>query len=772
MQSNLPVILLKNLILLPHQEVRLELNNEISKRTVEMSSKKYDGELLVVCPLSQIEEQPDVSDLPSIGVIGKLKSKISLPNGNLRIVITGITRVYIEEYLNHKDDSEILKAIISNVRIDNKDEIKETALFRKLTDILNKYILKSPYISNSVLSTIKGIKSLDVLTDVIASFIPFDIEKKQDYMMDIDYISRAEKLIHDLTIELEVVSMEEKLDSALKTELDNSQKEFILKEKIKQIKKELGNESGKDEEVEIYKKKLESLNINEKTKIKIFHEIEKYSYTGESSPDSGMIRNYLDWVLNLPWGIYTKDNNDLNKIKLSLDKTHFGLDKIKERIIEYIAIKERNSDLKSPIICLVGPPGVGKTTFAMAIAKSLNKEFYKISVGGLNDSAELVGHRRTYLGANPGRIIQGIKKCNSSNSLILIDEVDKMVKDFKGDPASTLLDIVDPEQNMMFVDNYIEEPYDLSKVLFILTANDETKIPVELLDRLEIINLSSYTEFEKIDIASKYLLPKIYKEHLITKEIKINKDVISELIESYTKEAGVRELERCLSTIVRKITTNFIKENRTTNIVVQKNDLTKYLSLPKYDKYFNITSSIGVCNGLAYTPFGGLVMPLESSIYKGKEDIILTGSLGNVMQESIKVAISYIKSNCKNLEVDINIFNKKDIHFHALEGAINKEGPSAGIAIVTTLLSLLKDIKIDNKIAMTGEISLKGNIIKIGGLKEKLIGAYNAGIKKVFIPYNNTEDLENISEKIKNNIEIIPVKNYEEIYKELFIVNN
>lgn len=446
------------------------------------------------------------------------------------------------------------------------------------------------------------------------------------------------------------------------------------------------------------------------------------------------------------------------------------MDEIKNRILEYIAVKSRNPEIKSPIICLVGPPGVGKTTLSMGIAKALNKEFYKISVGGLNDSGELIGHRRTYLGANPGKIIQGIKKCNSANPLILIDEVDKMVKDFKGDPASCLLDILDPDQNKYFTDNYIEEPFDLSKVLFILTANNIYDIPSALYDRLEIITLSSYTQFEKLDIAKKYLLPNLYKEHIVnSKQIKFSDEILLTIINKYTKESGVRELERQLDKIIRKVIIDSIYDKKEIKVTINKTNIKKYLGLAKYDENNVVENQkVGLVNALAYTPLGGLVSPIEAVMYDGRGELNLTGSLGEIMKESAEVAISYIKANKDKFKINEDIFINKDIHLHAFSGEVKKDGPSAGVSIVTCLLSIILNKKIDKNIAMTGEITLRGDILKIGGVKEKIIGAYNDGINKIFIPQSNKLDIEGLPDKIKENVEIILVKDYMDIYKNLF----
>lgn len=765
MQHKFPVMLLKGLILLPNQEVKIELNNELSKSITSLANSEYNRELLVITPKNLVEETPEVSDLPEVGVIGKIKSRIELPNGNVRVTIKGIERVKILEFSNNLSNNDILEALVTKIDLPEFDEVEKKANIKKLVELTTEYVSSSNHISNSIINHIKTIDNLDRLTDAICAFMPLPFNKKLEYIEEINALYRAKSLLKDIKVELEVLKLEDEIESQLAESLEQNQKEFILKEKVRIIERELGIEDNNSEEE--YLAKLDKLKLNKSSHNKILTEIKKLGYTSELSPENAMIKNYLDWVLNLPWRVSNFENNNLEDIKEKLDKNHYGLKEVKERILEYVALKNNNNDIKSPIICLVGPPGVGKTSIARSIASSLNRKFYKISVGGLNDSSELIGHRRTYMGAIPGKIIQGLRKCESKNPVFLIDEIDKITINHKDDPTGVLLDILDREQNSEFIDNYIEEPFDLSKVFFILTANNIEEIPSALKDRLEIIELSSYTDLEKIDIANRYLIPKILEENKIdNKIITMSDEMLAFLIEAYTKEAGVRELYRALEKIIRKLVV-MGKTNERTKI--SKVRLKDYLGIPKYLKLENKKHEFtGRVNGLGVTSFGGVIMPIETCIFEGKGNFTITGMLGKTMEESTKVALSYIKSNLKKFKIDDFFFNIKDLHIHFLEGAIKKDGPSSGVAIVTSILSLITGKKISNSIAFTGEISLNGDILKVGGIKEKIIGAYKNNIKTIYIPLSNELDLEEIPEEIRKNLEIKLIKNFIDIYDELF----
>lgn len=754
MQEMLPILMLKKIVLLPHEEVRLEINNDISKVALDDANKNHNNKILVISPLNTLEENPSPSDLPNVGVIGKIKTKIKLPNGNYRIAITGLNRVQVLKYVTD-NNTNTLKSLVKRIYVNNGNVVEDTALYRKLMELLENYINLSPEAGNSIMSLVNSIDDLDEVTDLITSFVPLNISKKLYYMNEFDYVKRAKTLVEDINVELEIIKLNERIEKEIRDNFEREQKEIVLKEKISKINEELGISGSKETEVNSFREKLKNIEIKDKSKKKIEAEIRKYEYTNDNNPESSVIRNYLDWVLNLPWEVSSKEETNIDKVEKALNDTHYGLDEVKVRILEYIAIKKLNKNVKSPILCLVGPSGVGKTTLGFSISAALKREFVKVSVGGLNDSGELIGHRKTFLGANPGKIIQGIRKVGVKNPVILIDEVDKMVKDYKGDPASTLLDILDPKQNKYFVDNYIEEEFDLSKCLFILTANNLYDIPDALRDRLEIIEINSYTENEKVSIARNYLLKNITSSYGI-KNIKTTDDDVLEIINYYTKEAGVRELDRLLRKLVRNIIINDKKK------VIDKKLIVDVLGNRKYTTT-KVENHIGLVNALACTKLGGVVLPIEGIIYEDKESVITTGNIKELMQESIKVSLSYIKSLKEKYS-----FSNKTVHINALNSAIPKDGTSGGVAITTVILSIIKNKEIPKFVAFTGEMSLYGDILPVGGIKEKIIAGFNNGIKKIFIPKQNEKDLENVDKSILDNMEIVMVSNYQEIYNALF----
>ena len=766
LKTKLPVIVLRNMILLPSGEIKLELQESQDKGVIETAINEHNGYALLVSPKYATLEDIAKEDLPKHGVIGKINSNFELPNGNIRISLFGINRANIYEYIEENDFR--LDAVIGPVRINELNEEIEEARVRILKSEFSKYVGIIPNVSNYLVTKINEENSLENLTDIIVNVLPLKFEEKYKFVEEESALNRCDYLINLLNKEMNIGSIEKDLEDKFKVSMDETQREFILREKLKVIKEELHEDGSKDDEIIELKEKIDKLNAPKEIKEKLHKEVKKYENVPISSPEVTIIKNYIDTMLSLPWGIYTKDEKNLNKCEDILNNSHYGLEKVKERIIEYIAVNKLAKENKSPILCLVGPPGVGKTTLAFSIAKALNKNFVKISVGGVSDESEIIGHRRTYIGAEPGRIINTMIKAKSSNPLFLIDEIDKMTKGPNGDPESALLEVLDREQNKYFKDNFLEEEYDLSNVMFVLTANDINAIPYPLLDRLEIIELSSYTKFEKFHIAKELMLEKLLKDHGLTNNnLKIDDDALYYIIENYTKEAGVRELERVLSKIMRKVAKEVLT-NSDTNIMVTKDKVIDFLGKEKYPLMKNQKNDSGVVNGLGYTPFGGVILPIEVSFYKGTGKIILTGSLGEVMKESANIAVGYVKSNAEAFGIKDDFFKKNDIHINAFEGAIKKDGPSAGTALTTAIISSITNKKISNEVAMTGEISLKGIVLPIGGLKEKAIGAYNSKVTKIYIPKENEKDLEEIPEEIKNNLKIVLVSKYDEIYKQLF----
>ena len=756
MKFNLPVIVLKGTVLLPESEVKLEFNDEASKNIIEEAELFHDNNILVVTQKG-IDENILINELSNIGTIAHINTKLELPNGSVRISLKGLKRAKVIEYINVTKNS--IESIVSTIKNETIDEDTNKGLLRKLNLELENYISRVPYMSNSLLSLISDTTDLNKITDIIVNNLPLEVNKRIEYLCEINPIKRVEKILEDMYLEEQLFNIEKNIDTKVKKDLDDEEKNYYLKEKIKHLQNEIGESSPKDEDVKNLRDKLNNLSVNGEVKNKLLYEIERYENMSSMSPEISTIRNYIDFMLSLPWDKYTSDIEDLNTVRESLDKSHYDLKEVKERIIEYLAVKKHSKDLDAPIICLVGPPGVGKTTLAASIAKSMGRNFTHISLGGVDDEAIIKGHIRTYIGSQPGKIMDGIRRAKSSNPVFLIDEIDKMSSNYKGDPRGALLEILD-SSNKYFKDNYIEEEYDLSKVLFIATANNADLIPDELKDRLEIINIDGYTELEKINIVKNYLIPRICSSHGI-KNIKIKDETILEIIRYYTKEAGVRELERLLSKIARKLVTDKVLNNKKINYTV--NNVKNFLGNRIYETD-SLSKEVGNVTSLVYTAYGGDVIQIEVNHYNG--NLILTGSLGDVMMESAQIALSYIKSNYKLFNIDYSVFND-DIHINIPNIAIKKEGPSAGIAIVTALISALSNTIISKNISFTGEISLRGNVLKVGGLKEKVIGAYINNVDTIFIPYSNIGDLSKVPDEIKSVISFIPVKNYIEVYNYL-----
>lgn len=763
--EKIPVLILKGIVLFPYSEIKIDFVKDIDKQLISLAEKDYDDEILIVPVLDPLDSQINLEKLPNIGVLGKINLKMDLQNNILRVAIKGTNRVKAAEYFQEEN---MIRADIKNTTqfaITPKDEM---ILIRKLNHEFITYIENNHELSNSIVSEIEESTNISRSTDLVSSYLTTSYERKIEYLVTINPYKRLLMLLEDIKKEKQLQDIDNQIEGEVQKQLTKSQQEYVLREKMRIIKEQLGELNAKDTDTDELRKRLESGNYPERIVKRLKKEIKKYEVLPQNSPEMANIRTYIEWLLDLPWIKTTQDNKNLEKTRKVLDRSHYGLDNIKTRIIEFLAVRQMKSATKSPIICLVGPPGVGKTSLAKSIANSLNRRFVKISLGGVNDEAEIIGHRRAYVGSNPGRIIAGIKKAGTINPVFLIDEIDKMTKDYKGDPASALLEVLDKEQNSNFYDNFIEEEYDLSKVLFILTANSVYDIPYALKDRLEIIDLLGYTEYEKLDIAKKHILPKELLEHGLTKDIiSLSDKVIFEIINYYTREAGVRELERLIATICRKVVTKKLKEKKDKYSITLKN-IEEYLGKRKY--FYSEEekeSKIGVANGLVYNQFGGDTTAIEVILYKGKGNLVLTGRLGEVIKESANIALSYIKANYNVFNIEYKLFEENDIHIHFPEGSVMKEGPSAGVTITTALISAFTNKVVDSSYGFTGEMTLRGQIISIGGLKEKTMGAHRSGIKKVFLPSKNKRDIDDVPQEIKNNLEFIFVDNYMEIAKVL-----
>lgn len=748
-----PVLPLRDIVVYPKMVVPLFVGREKSIKALQAGVDKDKNVVLLTQKDAKIDD-PSEEDLFKVGTVGTVLQLLKLPDGTVKVLIEGLERVKIDEFVPNSDFIEVTATILPEVEEQNNLELE--ALVRAVLSQFEEYVKLSRRTPPEALAAVNQIEDYSKLADTIASHLSLKIEEKQALLEGETLRDRFEKILGFMDAEITVLEVENRIKSRVKQQMEKSQKEYYLNEQMKAIQKELGDEEDGDEIAE-YMRKIEKTKLSKEAREKALAEVKKLKTMSAMSSEATVVRNYLDWLLDIPWKKRSKVNKDMQKALEILEKDHYGLDKVKERIVEYLAVQSRAGKVKGPILCLVGPPGVGKTSLGKSIARATGRNFVRASLGGMRDEAEIRGHRRTYIGSMPGKIIKGMKKAGTSNPLFLLDEIDKLGNDWRGDPSSALLEVLDPEQNAAFNDHYLEVDYDLSDVMFVTTANS-LDMPRPLLDRMEIIRLSGYTEDEKIEISKRHLIPKIFEENAVKPhELVITDDAIRDIIRYYTREAGVRNLERELSKIARKAVKNILLEKKG-HIEVNAKNLEKYLGVIKY-RYGEAESEdhVGVTTGLAWTEVGGDILFIEAVDMPGKGKITQTGKLGDVMKESIETAYSVVRAHSKQLGIDPEIFEKTDIHVHVPEGATPKDGPSAGIAMYTTLVSVLTKIPVRKDVAMTGEITLQGRVLPIGGLKEKLLSALRGGIKTVIIPKDNEKDLAEIPDNVKKGMKIIPV---------------
>ncbi len=757
--KTLPLIALRGKVLLPGTFLNFDVGRPAS---IEAVKRAENSMIMISAQKNAFIDSPKKSDICSIGVFALIKQVIKLPNGNVKLNVQAVSRAKILSFEEVKP-CFIVKAEESPY-VNSLNDVETEAYFRVAKGAFYEYCLFDKRMTKELLGTITEIKEPNRFMDNALSAVPFkdeDIQSILDLQETFDRLKKFESLF---LREIEISKIEKKITSKVRAEIDKSQKEYYLREQLKAIHEELGDSSN---EPQTLKKEIEDKHLPKYVEEKALKEIERLDKINPSSPDYSVILNYLDWLKELPFSQSTEDTKDLKIAKEVLDKDHFGLEKVKERIVEYLAVLHLTKEIKGPILCFVGPPGVGKTSVATSIARALNRKFVRMSLGGVKDEAEIRGHRKTYVGAMPGRIIYGLKNAGSNNPVFLLDEIDKLSSDIHGDPASALLEVLDPEQNATFRDRFLEVPFDLSKVMFITTANSVDTIPYPLLDRMEIIELTGYTNEEKLQIAKRYLIPKQLKANGITdKNVSILDDAIKEIIEGYTMEAGVRNLEREIGGVIRKVATKKAEHPRLKKQVIEKDNVSDYLGVKKYlqDQALQ-KDEIGAATGLAWTAVGGTTLTIEVSLMKGKGEILLTGKLGDVMKESARAAISYIRANAEKFKIEDEAFEKTDIHIHVPEGATPKDGPSAGITMATAILSAFIKKPVRKDIAMTGEITLRGKVLPIGGLKEKSLAAFRQGIKNVIIPKQNQKDVEDIPKEIRKEINFIVAEEVDAVFK-------
>ncbi len=759
----MPTVALRGLVVFPGMNMHFDVGREKSIAALKavMSGNR---KIFLVTQRNIRDEDPDISQLFKIGVIASVKQVLKLPgeSGTVRVAVEGLSRATLNEIVS--DDPFILSSVkpCATRRVSKDDEYAQ-ALVRSAKDIFEGYARSASHLPPDLVLSVLDATHPGDMADFIAGNIPLEYADRQNILSELNPVKRLEKLCVLLSQESTLLAIEEDIQEKVQKQIDENQREYYLREQLKVISSELNNGTSPEEEVQQFRDKIKMLPVDDSSKEKLLRECDRLERSAPQSPDSTVSRNYLETCLALPWDKYTQDNLDIERAEKILNDDHYGLNKVKERILEFLAVRTLAPDVRGQIICLVGPPGVGKTSVAKSIARAMGRKYVRVSLGGVRDEAEIRGHRKTYIGSMPGRIIAAIQQAGTSNPLILLDEVDKLGNDYKGDPSSALLEVLDPEQNFGFRDHYIEIPFDLSKVLFVTTANVAQNIPAPLFDRMEVIELGSYTAEEKFHIAKEHLIPKQMKQHgLSGRTLRFTDDAVRSLIDGYTREAGVRRLEQQIASVCRKAAKKVTQGTK--RVTVKGSSLYDLLGAKKYkDEPLRANGEVGVVNGLAWTSVGGELLEVEAAVLDGSGNLELTGSLGDVMKESAKAAVSYIRSRCDSLNIDKNFYKEKDIHIHCPEGAVPKDGPSAGVTMTTALVSALTGIPVRSDVAMTGEVTLRGRVLPIGGLKEKSMAAYIRGIKTVLIPQANVPDLDEVDKAVKAAITFIPVSNVDEV---------
>lgn len=765
---DLPVICTRGMVVFPSHEISLDVGRSFSLKAIELSVSEFDENVVFISQKNPLDENTDFDHVYHYGTLCKIKRRIKRDNhGTIKLTVEGQKRI---EILNLEERDGCLFAKTKYLEDIHGDHVEEIALVRKITDQMQSMHKNLQVFPREVFASLSQGMSASALADTIGQYINVELKTKQEILAECDVNKRLLLVLASMEEEKTINEIEEKINIKVKESIDENQKEYYLREKLRAIKEELGDTPSKEDDTDFIREEIQSKPYPQHIKDKIEEELKRYDMMPPASSEANVVRTYIDWVMKTPWYQETEDTQDIVEVERMLDEDHFGLKKPKERIVEHLAVKQMTQSLNAPIICLVGPPGVGKTSISKSIAKALGRKFVKASLGGVKDESEIRGHRRTYLGSMPGRIIQGMKKAGVINPVFLLDEIDKMSSDYKGDPTSAMLEVLDPEQNQFFSDNYLEEPYDLSKVLFIATANDLGSIPDPLRDRLEIIEISSYTEQEKLEIAKRHLLKKELKAHGLTVEqLQISDDALMYIIRHYTREAGVRQLERLIAKICRKAVLKILKD-QSLQLSLEIPDLETYLGKAPFEHTKKMDKpQVGVVTGMAYTQYGGDILPIEVNHFAGSGKFIITGQLGDVMKESASIALDYMKANSQKYGLENIAFDKQDIHIHVPEGAVKKDGPSAGVTLTTAILSAFSNRPVRDDVAMTGEITLRGQVLPIGGLKEKSISAHRSGIRTIIIPKDNAKDIDEIPQSVQDDLNIILADNIDTVLENALV---